>query len=360
MKYSDEELLNIIRNKAKELGRTPKRKEIRQFSVIRDRFGSWTNAVVKAGLKPIKIFGDKAHYIAIGKQFMKDCKKIPIMSDYDDSIYLPSTTAIRKKFGSWNKYLEECGFTLNVKRCENYNFTKEELILIVTCWAKNSDDLSAENFNKNRDENVPSTNFIVTRLDMTWSEIIKNLGYKNELTLFEMKQILFGLIEELGHTPSIKELEKYGHCSSMFKKKCGSYNKLLKELNFIPNKTPTKVTESKDELLQQYIDYSNKLGRAATTIDLDNSKKLYNSAVYITRFGNMKNLTMLAGFETRRRKPLYNKRDVNIVLKNLYEKYGRKLTLAELKKEKVVPSINTMMRLYQTTKFSEIWKEVLG
>ncbi|KIR03253.1 hypothetical protein P261_02068 [Lachnospiraceae bacterium TWA4] len=52
---SDEELLDILREKAKELnGRAPIRSEIesRYQVIIKNRFGPWNNAIRKAGLVP--------------------------------------------------------------------------------------------------------------------------------------------------------------------------------------------------------------------------------------------------------------------------------------------------------------------
>ncbi len=51
MKYTDEMLLNIIRKKAKKLGRPPRTTEIKEPSagIFTQRFGSWEKAIKKAG-----------------------------------------------------------------------------------------------------------------------------------------------------------------------------------------------------------------------------------------------------------------------------------------------------------------------
>jgi len=51
-KYSDKFLLDIIRKKAKELGRTPTGKEVDYFATIYQRFGNFSTALKKAGFEP--------------------------------------------------------------------------------------------------------------------------------------------------------------------------------------------------------------------------------------------------------------------------------------------------------------------
>jgi len=52
--YTDEELLNILREEKCKLGRIPKYVEVKQGCTIRRRFGSWRAALVKSGLQPTK------------------------------------------------------------------------------------------------------------------------------------------------------------------------------------------------------------------------------------------------------------------------------------------------------------------
>ena len=54
-KYSDECLLNILRFKTEELGRTPKCREVPRYWTIIRRFGSWNGAVECAGVQVCSI-----------------------------------------------------------------------------------------------------------------------------------------------------------------------------------------------------------------------------------------------------------------------------------------------------------------
>lgn len=102
--YTDEELLDIIRKKQKELGRTPKFTEVSQCKTIQDRFGSWNEGLKKAGLKANRK-RDKEYYKLSKKELIKILKnkannlgRTPVSTEVGDRLVY----AIKKKFGTWN------------------------------------------------------------------------------------------------------------------------------------------------------------------------------------------------------------------------------------------------------------------
>ncbi len=54
-KCSNDELLDMVREKANELGRAPKKHAVLGFVLIKSRFGPWPRVLEKAGLKTPKI-----------------------------------------------------------------------------------------------------------------------------------------------------------------------------------------------------------------------------------------------------------------------------------------------------------------
>ncbi|MBS4161480.1 hypothetical protein GWP49_30875, partial [Klebsiella pneumoniae] len=50
--YTEEELIHILQEKAKELGRSPKQMEVKQWSTIVKRFGNFNKGLIAAGLAP--------------------------------------------------------------------------------------------------------------------------------------------------------------------------------------------------------------------------------------------------------------------------------------------------------------------
>ncbi|MDR2878579.1 MAG: hypothetical protein LBV03_01515 [Fusobacteriales bacterium] len=124
----------------------------------------------------------------------------------------------------------------------------------------------------------------------------------------------------------------------------------------------SKVVQTKEELLDMYIKYSLKLGKGeygASELDLINSDFPYGPGVLSLRFGNINNLRKQAGFKLR--KPgiyKYTKTELKNILYKKYKEKGRRLTQKEVKKEDM-PTTNTFLRHFQTTKMTEVWDEVL-
>lgn len=88
--------------------------------------------------------------------------------------------------------------------------------------------------------------------------------------------------------PSQKELEQLGYSRHIFINMFQNYNNALIAAGITPmNKTPEIVKETDEELLQMYVDFSNCLGQAATSRQLNESHNIYNADVFTLRFGGM-------------------------------------------------------------------------
>ena len=107
-KFSKEEIIAAIKERAAELGRAPKRAELMRIypvspSGIDRQFGSYRNALSECGLEregcgvPVSLdnlFHDWA-------QIVRDMKKVPTVMEYGQrSSYSHST--LRQRYGSWN------------------------------------------------------------------------------------------------------------------------------------------------------------------------------------------------------------------------------------------------------------------
>jgi hypothetical protein len=124
-RYSDEELLNIIKQKAEGLGRTPKIKEVGHQWVILDRFSNYNNALKLCGLIPnIRETYTKEELLNIIKDKCKELGRTPRSNEVTDII-----TSIKYHFGTWNKALEEAQIDINIK-ANNTGYNDEELIEI--------------------------------------------------------------------------------------------------------------------------------------------------------------------------------------------------------------------------------------
>lgn len=119
------------------------------------------------------------------------------------------------------------------------------------------------------------------------------------------------------------------------------------------------VQETKEELLQKYITYSEKIGRPATYDDIINSNEMHHPGVYMMRFGSMGELKAKAGYNTKVKSYLEeDKERIKYALKKLYVERDRRLTIEEINKSKKLPHSTTIMRKFHTTKINDVWSEI--
>ncbi|WP_263117602.1 DUF3841 domain-containing protein [Bacillus subtilis] len=109
-RYSDEDFFKILKDKEKELGRPPYKKEIDQSGAICNRFGSWKKALERAGIdlsrKPKKTVYSNEELIRILQDSAKRLGRPP---KYNEVI---QATTMAFRFGSWNKALKAAGLNL--------------------------------------------------------------------------------------------------------------------------------------------------------------------------------------------------------------------------------------------------------
>lgn len=119
---SNEELIALIQQEAKELGRTPLKKEFRYGKLVRYRFGSWKDFVESAGLtlitrnNPIGL--SKEQLIAALQQETTRLGRLPKRKEF------PHANEVNKNFDSWADLVRRAGL-------EEFKPSKQELIVIV-------------------------------------------------------------------------------------------------------------------------------------------------------------------------------------------------------------------------------------
>lgn len=213
---------------------------------------------------------------------------------------------------------------------------------------------------------APSLYIIGKRLNMKWNDILKFIGVDEDKILFkridkeDCIRILQVLNKNLGKVPSAQDLMINGYKIHSFEKHFGSFNNALKFVGLIPRKTPVKVKESKQELLRQYIRLSQILGRPANYYDIEKTVWMYNPSVYTIRFGGMRGLKKAAGFNPYHidnRK--YTKDKVSRLLINNIIENKKVPSTKELLENENLPSYATILTHFNTTKISEVWKQLI-
>lgn len=119
------------------------------------------------------------------------------------------------------------------------------------------------------------------------------------------------------------------------------------------------VKESKEELLEMYKKFSEKIG-AENGASMNQLKKYgfkYSETVLLRRFGSWKNVKELCGY-TFRLGNMYTKEEITQLLMKEREKMGRRLSQKEINKNPELPVLETVLKAFKTTKISEVWDKL--
>ena len=120
-RYSDEEILEQLRESAKRLGRSPTMKEfaddpettVHPQTVI-EHFGSWNKAKRLAGLVPRR-FATREELLGLLQELGKRLGRVPTAKDVDANRgWMPSKSLYWHTFGSLTNALKEAGFDVPV------------------------------------------------------------------------------------------------------------------------------------------------------------------------------------------------------------------------------------------------------
>ena len=125
MRYSDEELLNYIKELYTKLGRTPTKRDLEKYDVgtyIR-HFGSWNNALIKAGFDVNRRSYKDEEILDWIRDFYNTHGYYPTQSDFIKQF--KDTKLFRSRWGSWSNTLKEAGVPV---RKQYPKLSKEEMI----------------------------------------------------------------------------------------------------------------------------------------------------------------------------------------------------------------------------------------
>ncbi len=136
LKYSDVELLGILRKESEKLGRTPtvkdfsKYKGVPSFNTYTARFGSWGSAIKKAGLEPaakVNKERKRSEIINTIKELHNKTGSLPTVNEI--SKIIPGRT-ISRHFGSWNNAVNAAGLKPRAKKKSIY-LSDDELLDVI-------------------------------------------------------------------------------------------------------------------------------------------------------------------------------------------------------------------------------------
>lgn len=378
-KYSDEDLIKIIQDKYKELGRVPRRRDVKQFDTITKRFGSWNNALIEAGFVPSWKTEQltQEDYIDLILKKAKELGRAPYAKEWDEDKTLPGIDKIRKVFNgkSWFEIVQIAGLEpiyTHLGREESHIFNQLSDKEVLSRLKSELERLNTTNqgvYDLNKSKQMPTSDFFKKRLKVnSWNDILLMLGYPREQINIheysdeELIKALQDYYKSTGLNPTIPAMTELGYNHKTFSAHFGSFNNALIAAGLEINQEQTIVVHTDDELLEMYKNLCNRLGHGATSSEIDYYLP-YKSDVFAVRFSGLQHLRKLAGFpEGKRQIRKYTKKEIKNKLIEQYKLKGRRLTnheISQLSKENDnFPAMSTILRYFKTTKMSEVWEEV--
>lgn len=131
----------------------------------------------------------------------------------------------------------------------------------------------------------------------TWNDALREAGLEinkpSTVSKAEVVEAIQSLSEQLGHPPTVSEMNEYGQYSrKAASKHFGSWNNALRSVGFEPNHEEIPH----EELLKEIRRLAEELGRAPFISDLRSDGR-YSLRGYIQKFGSWNKAITTAGYE---------------------------------------------------------------
>ena len=312
-RYTDEYLLDHLRELAAQIGRTPTRRDIDNAGIVKiylytNRFGKLGKAQKAAGLVPskrkiVKKYSDE-YLLNHLRELAAQLGKTPTESDIKKAGKGCCLT-YRLRFGGIDKAMKAVGLVPN-KRGRRPKYTNNENNYSDEDLLNHLRELSIQlgrTPSKRRIDNAGKVKYYLylkrfgkfgnaqEAAGLVPNKKGKYLKYSDEDLLKHLKE----LSEKLGKTPSCNDLDEAGKgCHAIYIRHFGNINNAQKAAGLVPNKRVNQQKYFDEDLLNHLKELSEKLGRTPSCIDIDNAGKGCH-AIYIRHFGNISNAQKAAG-----------------------------------------------------------------
>ncbi|MCP1224252.1 hypothetical protein [Sebaldella sp. S0638] len=279
------------------------------------------------------------------------------MKSFNEDKNVCCSTTVKRYFDTWNNAKIEAGFTSGIE------YNRDKLIKLIKEKIKTKEIRRISDID--RIEGLPSYKYIKKLWTKEEMEEIFKVKIKRYTYTAENISEQYNCIKEKYEKVTFKLLKKEtGISAGTIRKYFKSWNKFLEYMGEKPNHVITSVIHSNEELIELYRKMSIKIGKeiyGATSRDLKEYNFPYSKSVLASRFTSLNHLRKLAGFEIKREIiPKYSRQGLKLMLYTNYKKYGRKLTQTEIAENDSLPNPSSIFYHFQTTKISDVWKEVLN
>ncbi|MEG2352942.1 MAG: hypothetical protein RSB33_06560 [Cetobacterium sp.] len=200
---------------------------------------------------------------------------------------------------------------------------------------------------------------ILNKSDRELLDIIKDFMIKNNIYTSKSyryaKFITFPTIKRRFKLKTWDELMNLLELSSEHKEAVKRHKKVI----IPPSFEKVVVTESNDELLEMYKEFSEKIGatNGASMKQLKTHGFKYSETVLLRRFGNWKTVKERCGYSFRLG-PKYTLEEIQRILLEERNKFGRRLSQREITNNPNLPALETIFKVFKTSSISKIWDEL--
>lgn len=184
--YTDDELIEFIKKYFNEKGTVPTIKDFTNnfrypsFATYQRRFGSWNNALIKAGYDANSRDYTNDELLDSLKRFFEENGRVPTSKDFLNNSKYPSFSAVVNRFGSWNGALIKA--KLEISR---QYYTDNELLNILRRYYTETGEIPTYNeFLSNK--KYPSSVCFAEHFG-TWNNALKLAGMDIDMLIREGK-----------------------------------------------------------------------------------------------------------------------------------------------------------------------------
>lgn len=301
--YTKSELIELLKEKAKELGRTPKEREMKSKPgyptsyTYSKHFGSWNNALKIAKLDIVQESEyTKQQLIENLINYSKELGRTP--SVFDMKGQHPSIGPFSDKFGSWNNALLECGLKPNEGLFGN----------LWRKWERFCEEVATKKYGKIERQVGPGLNDSRPDIFIKSNNLFIDAMASAYISDFKKKQIR--KFTKLGHDLEFWCLKhgqefrdgkvKYIYLEDIenmlnqigeieLSKKCKNFLKISEE------DKKENLTYTDNNLIEYLIKLNKELGRTPGQRDMENKKGYPSAMTYAKRFGSWNNALKKAG-----------------------------------------------------------------
>ncbi len=303
-KYTKHELITSLQEKAKELGRTPMCKDIEDDAQMPSvypyytMFGSLTDALKQAGLMPNRVGVHKKYsdleLLDILRSKAKSSGRTPTSEDVEADQFMPSRNTYRLRFGSFQRAIRKAGLK-PASRHYVQQHSKDELLNILREKGKTlghaptsreidlDPTMPASRTFRNHFGSVKNA---IKEAGLVQPEFKTGIRYTKE----EMLSMLKEKAKKLGRLPTQDEINSDPDMpnSLTYMYRFGSFRSACKEAGLSYRKHGRSIKYTDAELLYMLRNKTKELGRVPTGDDLGKRNSMPVRQVYVYRFGGLR------------------------------------------------------------------------